>query len=45
MFVFYDTGTAGINRDFGQILQFAAILTDDELVKTDQFEIRCRCLI
>lgn len=43
MFVFYDTETTGTNRDFDQILQFAAILTDDRLNEVDRFEIRCRC--
>ena len=44
MFVFYDTETTGTNRDFDQILQFAAILTDDDLNEVERFEIRCRCL-
>ncbi len=43
MFVFYDTETTGLNRDFDQILQFAAILTDDALNEVDRFNIRCRC--
>ena len=43
MFVFYDTETTGTNRDFDQILQFAAILTDERLNEVDRFEIRCRC--
>ena len=43
MFVFYDTETTGLNRDFDQILQFAAILTDDALKEVDRFNIRCRC--
>lgn len=43
-FVFYDTETTGANRDFDQILQFAAILTDDNLVEQDRFEVRCRRL-
>ena len=30
-FVFYDTETTGTDTDFDQILQFAAIKTDDEL--------------
>jgi exodeoxyribonuclease-1 len=44
LFIFYDTETTGTIRDFDQILQFAAILTDDELNELDRFEIRCRCL-
>ncbi|KCZ83528.1 exodeoxyribonuclease I [Hyphomonas adhaerens MHS-3] len=43
MFVFYDTETTGTNLDFDQILQFAAILTDDQLNEVERFEIRCRC--
>lgn len=43
-FIFYDTETTGTNRDFDQILQFAAILTDDHLNEIDRFEIRCRVL-
>lgn len=41
-FVFYDTETTGTNTSFDQILQFAAIKTDDDLVELDRFEIRCR---
>lgn len=43
MFVFYDTETTGLNRDFDQVLQFAAILTDDALNEVGRFNIRCRC--
>ena len=43
-FVFYDTETTGISTGFDQILQFAAILTDDDLNELDRFEIRCRIL-
>ncbi|MBV1918336.1 MAG: hypothetical protein KUG65_09795 [Sphingomonadaceae bacterium] len=43
-FVFYDTETTGINRFFDQILQFAAIKTDENLNELDRFEIRCRLL-
>ena len=42
--VFYDTETTGTVLAFDQILQFAAILTDGEFQKIDQFEIRCRLL-
>jgi exodeoxyribonuclease-1 len=41
-FVFYDTETTGSDSFFDQILQFAAIRTDDELNEVDRFEIRCR---
>lgn len=44
MFVFYDTETTGTVRDFDQILQFAAILTGDDLAEVDRFDIRCRLL-
>ena len=43
MLVFYDTETTGLNRDFDQVLQFAAILTDDALNEVGRFNIRCRC--
>lgn len=41
-FIFYDTETSGLNKSFGQIFQFAAVLTDSELNVIDQFEIRSR---
>ena len=41
-FVFYDTETTGTEAPFDQILQFAAILTDDSFKELDRFEIRCR---
>ena len=43
VFVFYDTETTGLIRDFDQVLQFAAILTDDGLNEVERFNIRCRC--
>ena len=43
-FVFYDTETTGTDTAFDQILQFAAILTDDQLNELERFEIRCRLL-
>src|SRR5271166_3659904 len=44
-FVFYDTETTGINTSFDQILQFAAIRTDDQLNELEAaFEIRSRLL-
>jgi len=43
VFVFYDTETTGLNRDFDQVLQFAAILTDDALIEVGRFNMRCRC--
>lgn len=41
-FVFYDTETTGTDTTFDQILQFAAIATNDELIEIDRFETRCR---
>lgn len=41
-FVFYDTETTGTNTRFDQILQFAAIHTDDQLRELNRYEIRCR---
>ncbi|MBX9882874.1 MAG: hypothetical protein K2X73_12965 [Sphingomonas sp.] len=43
-FVFYDTETTGTSTSFDQILQFAAIRTDDNLNEIDRFEIRCRLM-
>ena len=44
MFIFYDIETTGTNISYDQILQFGAILADDNLVEVDRFEIRCRLL-
>lgn len=41
-FVFYDTETTGISTSYDQILQFAAIHTDDDLNELARFETRCR---
>ena len=43
-FVFYDVETTGLDRHFDQILQLAAIHTDDELVALDRLSLRCRRL-
>lgn len=43
-FVFYDTETTGTNPSFDQILQFAAIRTDEDLNVLERFEIRSRIL-
>ena len=43
-FVFYDTETTGTERVFDQILQFAAIRTDEDLQEIERFNIRCRLL-
>lgn len=42
--VFYDTETTGTHTAFDQILQFAAIYTDEDLNEIERFEIRCRLL-
>ena len=43
-YVFYDTETTGTATAFDQILQFAAIRTDDDLNELGRFNIRCRLL-
>jgi exodeoxyribonuclease-1 len=43
-YVFYDTETTGVETTFDQILQFAAIRTDDDLNELDRFNMRCRLL-
>ena len=43
-YVFYDTETTGTETSFDQILQFAAIRTDDNLNELERFNIRCRLL-
>ncbi len=42
MFVFYDFETTGTSPAFDQPLQFAAVLTDDDLSPVDEVNIRCR---
>ncbi|WP_041860687.1 3'-5' exonuclease family protein [Candidatus Puniceispirillum marinum] len=41
-YIFYDTETSDLNQMFGQIFQFAAILTDENSQILDQFEMRSR---
>lgn len=41
-FIFYDTETTGTDSRYDQILQFAAIHTDDELREIDSINLRCR---
>ncbi|MDU8914085.1 exonuclease domain-containing protein [Aestuariicoccus sp. MJ-SS9] len=43
-YVFYDTETTGTDTTFDQILQFAAIRTDEDLNELDRFETRRRLL-
>jgi exodeoxyribonuclease I len=42
--IFYDTETTGTDTFFDQILQFAAIQTDEDLNVVDRFEMRCQLL-
>jgi exodeoxyribonuclease-1 len=44
MFIFYDIETTGTSIVYDQILQFGAILADDNLAEIERFEIRCRLL-
>ncbi|WP_295039802.1 exonuclease domain-containing protein [Sulfitobacter sp.] len=41
-FIFFDTETTGLHAGFDQIVQFAAIRTDNDLNETDRFELRSR---
>ena len=43
-YVFYDAETTGTETTFDQILQFAALRTDDDLNELERFNIRCRLL-
>lgn len=43
-YVFYDTETTGVNTFFDQVLQFAAIKTNEDFNEVERFEIRCRLL-
>lgn len=43
-FVFYDTETTGTETAFDQILQFAAIRTDDSFNELGRLNVRCRLL-
>jgi exodeoxyribonuclease-1 len=42
-FIFYDTETTGVETAFDQILQFAAIKTND-LNELDRLDFRCRLM-
>jgi exodeoxyribonuclease I len=44
VFVLYDVETTGLNKRFDQILQFAAVRTDADLVETSRFETRSRLM-
>ena len=41
-FIFYDTETTGLDAGFDQILQFAAIITDDDFNTVEEVNLRCR---
>lgn len=41
-FLFYDLETTGLNKAFDQILQFAAIETDEQLRETNRYAIRVK---
>lgn len=43
-YIFYDTETTGIDKYFDQILQFAAIKTDEDFNIIDKINLRCRLL-
>ena len=41
-FIFYDFETSGLSSAFDQPLQFAAIVTDGNLVELERVDIRCQ---
>lgn len=41
-YVFYDTETSGLNQRHDEILQFAAIVTDEHFVEVKRFEVKLR---
>ena len=41
-FVFYDLETSGLSSSYDQILQFAAIVTDEKFVELERVNLRCR---
>jgi exodeoxyribonuclease-1 len=41
-YLFYDTETTGLSWAFDQILQFAAIVTDDKFEVLEELNLRCR---
>ena len=43
-YCFWDTETTGLDRSSSQIVQIAAVLTDEDFQAVDSFDYRCRCL-
>ena len=43
-YIFYDTETTGLKSAFDQIIQFAAIRTNENLEELERFDIRCRLM-
>jgi len=41
-YVFFDTETTGLSPQFDQIIQFAAIKTDENFQEVDRINVRCR---
>jgi len=41
-FIFYDTETTGLNAAFDQVVQFAAIVTNDDFNVLEEVNLRCR---
>jgi exodeoxyribonuclease-1 len=41
-FVFYDLETSGLSSGYDQVLQFAAIVVDENFVELERVDIRCR---
>jgi exodeoxyribonuclease-1 len=41
-YIFYDTETTGLNPAFDQIVQFAAIVTNDNFDIVEELDLRCR---
>ena len=42
MYIFYDLETAGLDSEFGQILQVGLVITDDDLNIVEEKSLRCR---
>lgn len=42
MFIFYDTETSGLDKDFSQVLQIALVFTDDNLNILSSKKVECR---